>query len=130
YCEVGWVEHKGFCYSFSPEVASWLDAASVCQVYGGRLVQIESQEKNDFIAAQMAHKHVEDAWIGGTCRYHPSIWEWVPSLKPIRGYLNWFKGEPNSRKSQAEQCMQIRKLHQYKWNDYPCLLLIRFICEK
>ncbi|CAG5124442.1 unnamed protein product, partial [Candidula unifasciata] len=95
-CDDGWLQFNDYCLAFSPEELNWYIAASICQVYGARLVQIDSQAKQDWIVSQMQQQQLTNAWTGGSNRYHNTMWTWVPSLKLMKAYTNWHAGEPNN----------------------------------
>ncbi|BFZ20734.1 hypothetical protein BsWGS_23773 [Bradybaena similaris] len=129
-CDLGWSEYRGFCYSFSApaDTLPWLLASSSCLLYNARLVQVDSEEKNNWVVSQMVERLIDDVWIGGSCRYHSATWEWVPSLQLMKGFSNWYTGQPGN--PHGEQCLHIYKAYQYKWDDAACTGARRYICEK
>ncbi|BFZ20730.1 hypothetical protein BsWGS_23769 [Bradybaena similaris] len=129
-CGEGWAEYGQWCISVSPEPLDWFRAAGACSLWGAKLVQIEDQGKQNFVVSQLRARGINDAWAGGSRRYSTSTWLWIPSLKTIRGYTNWFNGEPNDSKSESgygEQCLH---LMLDKWNDRFCSKEMHFVCEK
>ncbi|CAG5132628.1 unnamed protein product [Candidula unifasciata] len=127
-CWLGWVEFKGVCYSFNPDYLPWLSAQASCQLYGARLIQVDSQEKQEWLEKTLKETNLNNVWIGGTCRLHQSTWFWVPSYRPIKNYTNWLAGQPGN--PSAEQCIQVYSGYQYKWNDLSCLTALQYVCEK
>ncbi|BFZ20733.1 hypothetical protein BsWGS_23772 [Bradybaena similaris] len=127
-CQDGWTLNKGFCYGFSADFLTWNDAAAMCLVYGARLVQIDSLEKNNWLASEMAARQMVNIWVGGSCRFHTNLWVWVPSYKQMKPFTNWYPGQPDN--PLGEQCIEIHQGRQYKWNDLACGYALRYICEK
>lgn len=53
------------------------------------------------------------------------MWE---SSKQLLNYTNWSPGQPDNA-GNNEDCVEIRGLFNYKWNDHVCSLKKYFICE-
>ena len=43
------------------------------------------------------------------------------------GHVNWGRNEPNDSEMEREECVEYN--YGYGWNDVPCYLPLRFICE-
>ncbi|BFZ20741.1 hypothetical protein BsWGS_23780 [Bradybaena similaris] len=133
-CDEGWVEYSGFCYSFNPELLNWHLAGASCLVHGGRLVKIEGQAEQDWIAGQLRQRKFTEAWIGGSSRLHKGSWRWIPSNLKIQ-YTNWYPNEPNNAQTEnpipanGEDCIHLGGT-ELKWNDRWCGKEFNFICEK
>ena len=42
-------------------------------------------------------------------------------------YTNWAPGEPNDHKGEPEDCVEY--IYGKGWNDVPCYLPLKYICE-
>ncbi|BFZ20732.1 hypothetical protein BsWGS_23771 [Bradybaena similaris] len=126
-CLLGWIRHGKYCYAFDNAYLTYYEAAAMCKIYGGRLPQIDSQSKQDFIAAEMANKSFTKAWAGGTSRFHIGIWEWIPSHK-LFNYSNWAVGEPFE--PAGRRCMVLNSNLRYKWASAFCAYREKFLCER
>jgi len=91
-------------------------------------VQIENADEQEWLKKQIIAKSMGSTWIGGSSRFHNTLWEWVPSLRPLSRFENWFEGEPND--PQGAQCLEMRQNQNYLWNDEDCNVVSKFICEK
>ncbi|KAK3102131.1 hypothetical protein FSP39_009047 [Pinctada imbricata] len=67
-------------------------------------------------------------WLGATDDQQEGNWIWIKDREPV-GYNNWAPGEPNNKDSE-ENCLEYFKEQLFKWNDAPCRLRRRFICEE
>ncbi|XP_053687357.1 C-type lectin 37Da-like [Sabethes cyaneus] len=116
---------------------NWHKANEFCNSIGMQLVAIQSQEKNDAVAAfvKSTDKFDNDVcvfWIGGTDLAEEGVFSWTATGKLVT-YENWSLGEPNNTNG-TEDCMQlvyIPKFKQYwSWNDNNCKThRYYFICE-
>ncbi|CAG5125931.1 unnamed protein product [Candidula unifasciata] len=136
-CDEGWTQFNDYCLAFSPDLLDWYTAASMCLLYDARLVQIDSQAKQNWIVDHLKARKITSAWAGGSNRYHNSIWKWIPSLKPLKNFEYWTPKEPNNAPGEnptnpvnAEQCLEIGGPQNYHWNDRWCGIKHNFICEK
>ncbi|BFZ20749.1 hypothetical protein BsWGS_23788 [Bradybaena similaris] len=127
-CNVGWVENKGYCYSFSDHELNFFNAAAMCNVYGGNLIQVDSAEKQAWLDAQLAERKISEVLIGGSSLNHKGVFKWVPSEKQIDGgYTNWYPGDPNNH--DTERCIYIYQ--GSKWINVDCVgRLFKYVCEK
>ncbi|BFZ20740.1 hypothetical protein BsWGS_23776 [Bradybaena similaris] len=123
----GWFEHNGFLYSFSDHALNFVDANAKCSASGARLAQIDNQDKQDWIAAQLKKLGVIDAYFGGSSREQVSVWKWVPSQEPFK-YTNWYPGEPNY--PDGSRCVFLEGGKNYTWDNVPCDRPFNYVCEK
>ena len=49
--------------------------------------------------------------------------------KFLTNFNAWEDGEPND-KGKAEDCLELRYLYGWNWNDEACNKASKFICEK
>lgn len=71
-------------------------------------------------------------WIGGKDRKPPTN-DFVWTSRDVRvniGATDWASGQPNNFKDNPENCMEMRKELNHKWNDTPCSRKQKYICQK
>ena len=54
---------------------------------------------------------------------------WPMTGKFLTNFNAWEDGEPND-KGKAEDCLELRYLYGWNWNDEACNKASKFICEK
>ncbi|KAK2840185.1 hypothetical protein Q5P01_013925 [Channa striata] len=123
-CPVGWTMFSGSFYFLSSLSDSWTNARRDCQNKGADLVVIDSLKEQNFLSELIN----VDTWIGLSDRDKEGTWKWVDESPLI--FTNWDNGEPNNLKPDGEDCAEIRVQKGHKWNDKPCELSQRWICEK
>uniref|UniRef100_A0A0B6ZT36 C-type lectin domain-containing protein n=1 Tax=Arion vulgaris TaxID=1028688 RepID=A0A0B6ZT36_9EUPU len=126
-CYNGWAAYEGYCYGFFVEDVSWLLASANCDLFGARLAEIDSKQRETWLSQQLVVKKLPVAWIGLSSRLHPGVWQWTPSNRDVSRYVNWIPGEPNNY-GNNEQCVELKSTGG--WNDLNCLTARKFICEK
>uniref|UniRef100_A0A0B6Y7S8 C-type lectin domain-containing protein n=1 Tax=Arion vulgaris TaxID=1028688 RepID=A0A0B6Y7S8_9EUPU len=124
-CYYGWVPYDGYCYGFFLEEVNWILAAASCSQFGGRLAEVDNEERDKWLIEQAEHRKLGPTWIGGSARLHPGLWFWVPSHRAVEAYTNWIQGVPIN----AGHCLEIVYGDKKGWNDRDCSLPRRFICE-
>ncbi|XP_067298663.1 CD209 antigen-like protein A [Pseudorasbora parva] len=112
------------CYTISNEAMSWSESRQYCRDRGADLIIINTEEKQRFITSLAK----ENVWIGLTDIENETVFKWVDT-----SHLNqkfWFTGEPNSI-GQEEDCVEL--FHGIdrvnNWNDLPCFIKRKCICE-
>nr|BAA19861.1 Incilarin A [Meghimatium fruhstorferi] len=128
-CPNGWKEFKGYCYGFYPEKVNWLVASASCNLYGGRLPEIDSEQRDQWLLAELTALKFGETWAGGSARLHVGKWEWVPSLRDFSRHSHWNAGEPNNV-ANNEYCLEINQSPAKGWNDKACTEERQFICER
>ncbi|XP_069116577.1 C-type mannose receptor 2-like isoform X1 [Argopecten irradians] len=116
---------------------SWNGANSNCHQHGGRLVQIQDQDKQDFIYHTLKAMHWGDwgVWIGATDHHSEGTWKWTDGTKLSYGY--WHPGEGPTHgflfsKAGYEDCALMRLNDGGRWFDYDCGTILYHhtsICE-
>ncbi|KAK2840175.1 hypothetical protein Q5P01_013915 [Channa striata] len=122
----GWTLFSGSFYLLSTESGSWTNATEDCQRKGADLVVIESLKEQEFLSEFTN----ESAWIGLSDRDEEGTWKWIDGTTMTFGY--WGEDEPNNsvaHSNDGEDCAEIRVQIDHKWNDKPCDLSVRWICE-
>ncbi|KAK6963505.1 nucleolar pre-ribosomal-associated protein 1 [Biomphalaria glabrata] len=107
-------------------------AEVLCGVFGGYLVEIDSNEEYRFIRDHLLSLHMFYCVLtGATDEKQEGVWINRYSKTPAK-YLNWGPGEPNGR---GKTNCQSYGYYVDSWymNDIPCSLLadcpVGFICE-
>ncbi|XP_026116676.1 CD209 antigen-like protein C [Carassius auratus] len=116
------------CYFIANELKSWSDSRQYCRDHGADLVIINTEEKQRFISSYM--KDVDRAWIGLSDREQEGNMTWVNNSTLNQGF--WMEGEPNNHGGVDEDCIEMRlsKDKLNNWNDLPCSIQRKGICEK
>jgi parallel beta-helix repeat protein len=109
-------------YQFYDQVfdLSWDDAKILCELNGGHLVTISSQEENDFVN-MLAEWNV--IWIGFTDERIEGTWEWITNESVT--YTNWYPYEPND--AGGEDYAEMNS--DGGWNDIGSDSSLPFVCE-
>ncbi|MDO4618411.1 MAG: lectin-like protein [Clostridia bacterium] len=89
----------GHIYELYDESMTWEDAKEYCEIVGGHLVTITSEEEQGFIEnfIQKGDKNVY--WMGLSEIGSENDWEWT--TYEGYDYENWGQGEPNNRGNES-----------------------------
>ena len=101
--------HKYEYYDYS---ISWKQAESICNLKGGHLVTITSQEEQNFVNNLISDHPQNCVWAGATDEIVEDNWMWVTG--EIFSYTNWAPNEPNNTNS-SENFLHLNE--KGKWND-------------
>ena len=107
-------------YYISESTTTWAEAKDLAVAAGGQLLIIETEEENDFIAANTP----ETGWIGLTDEMEEGTFVWIDGTTPAFG--KWSPNEPNGGTS--ENAAQIYP-GTGEWNDFGATEPLRFIVE-
>ena len=104
------------CYQLSDTEATRAEAAAECRP--GHLVDITSREEKNFVSGLVNRSEAGGAWIG-----------LLKTLKWSDGPL--FVHEPwqNIVTNDAHSCFRLRSDRDYRWDDYDCDSMIKFVCK-
>ncbi|XP_070543843.1 versican core protein-like [Ptychodera flava] len=113
---------------------AWNDANAHCESMGGTLAKIRGQAETDRLLSWMStyYPSVGGFWIGlkasdANLRDPDAyIWEADGTTVGESGYRNWKPGEPNSA---SYRCIRMIASFDFKWGDYNCSNLRRYLCE-
>ena len=67
-------------------------------------------------------------WIDGTDALKEGQWVWVSKMENITGFTAWGDGQPDNA-NKVENCLEINFRTVGKWNDRPCRIKQKYICE-
>ena len=103
---------EGKKYVVLDEPMSWYAAEKYCELLGGHLATIESEEENAKIHKLLQDGTMKYYWIGATDAEDDEIWKWINGTQFWEGgangfsvnseYVNWGNGEPNGGKNDGE----------------------------
>lgn len=83
---------NGHEYELIPISRTWLEASVDCEMRGGHLVTIATEEENNFVASLVSEAQIGEALIGFTDQETEGEWHWITN-EPVT-YTNWDSGEP------------------------------------
>lgn len=137
---------EGHCYLKVEEATGWREARTDCEMRGGHLVTIESENRteeqfnaeNDFVTDFAGE---DDVWIGATDGRqdnesgNSSPSRWITDEDIV--ISNWLDGEPNNTEKDCpsgegrcwEHCAFIWQERDGQWNDEVCAFEKFYICE-
>ncbi|AUX39119.1 uncharacterized protein SOCE26_005010 [Sorangium cellulosum] len=119
--------YGGHEYLFCDGQQSWNDARASCASEGKSLVTINDAAEEAWVYGLASALSTQKWWIGLNDRGAEGNFVW-DSGEPA-GYTNWYAGEPNDAGS-GEDCAQLNRFYpELGWNDEPCSLHLRYICE-
>ncbi|XP_071944844.1 C-type mannose receptor 2-like [Antedon mediterranea] len=122
-CEIGYLNS---CYIYISTKNTFDGQASKCQEIGGSLVDIHSQEENDFLSVNFQSIMENDKAYAGL-RYTPENgWKWQDG-RGIADYEYWDSSQPRKYKD-GEACLSLRP-ENGKWVDQYCTTKLPTICE-
>ena len=100
---------------------SWEDAEAHCQMHGGHLTSILTEEEQQEVIKVADGKH---AWIGGRDPSVKGVWQWSDgSAWNYSTFINsWGNGGVN------KDCVLITK-STTDWLDWKCNVFLNFICK-
>ena len=102
---------------------TWLEAKQTCaDLDNSILVEIDSEEENSAISAEMHRVGSPDGWLGLTDRRNEGHFV-LESTGQSPSFTKWCcPGEPNNGGSQGEDCAIIKSVPWNDWNDMDCAL--------
>lgn len=113
-------------YLFCNYVSSWDNAQAYCASQSMHLAVINDKAEEDFIYGTANGYSTQKWWIGLNDRDVEGQYVWDGGSS---SYVNWAPGEPNNAGN--EDCGQINRYYPtHGWNDEPCYLAYRFVCEQ
>ncbi|XP_052761950.1 lectin BRA-3-like [Mya arenaria] len=117
--------------SFSAE-RSWQDAQSTCELMGGHLVTITTQEENNFVLG-LRDDPLSDTWVGANDLSIEGDFIWVTGEEWT--YSKSTNADAWAGSQDENDCMLIKRnqfeslLFSNKFDDANCSRLVKFVCE-
>ncbi|CAC5411766.1 MRC [Mytilus coruscus] len=119
-------------YKVIEDTLNWEMARDNCYDLGGKLVEMETQDENDFIKSTLT---VRNANITGNKIYYLGGFKfkpdedirWVSTPSQEMAFVDMAPGEPNNPNS--ELCLGAINYYDFQWIDLPCAWLNPYICE-
>ena len=100
-------------------------AAQACSDFqvGGHLVDIDTQEEQDYLAGVLSGQNSSDVWIGLTSSTEggPLYWSDGSALT----FTAWDK----YGREQNRSCIRMNGAYNYRWNDKHCDMFLGYVCE-
>ncbi|XP_031175105.1 galactose-specific lectin nattectin-like isoform X1 [Sander lucioperca] len=127
-CPPYWTQFGSRCFAFHIRTKTWSEAEIFCQIVGGNLASIHSDEEHTFIKNYINQVSGEQrtSWIGGTDTVKEGTWLWTD--RSDFTYKSFNAGEPNNRGG-AENCL-LMNWGGANWNDLACNNQASFVCSK
>ncbi|XP_035024556.2 CD209 antigen-like [Hippoglossus stenolepis] len=138
HCNPGWTFLHLRCYYITfydlHRKRSWNDARQFCKKLGGDLAVIDTPEKTVSIT-KLINSHHDPArsiyqgayWIGLSDVDQEDIWKWPDGRRLAESY--WNDGEPNDHDDEDCGATYPRDNPFKAWNDAPCNMYMKWICE-
>ncbi|XP_072036318.1 uncharacterized protein [Amphiura filiformis] len=126
-CPVDYLTFDNSCYKIYTSTVSRDDASSTCTAANSHLVDITSQQEQDFLVGQLNSHNIQgsgNAWIG-------------LSSQNTNDPLYWTDGSPldfeawdSSGRESGGTCIRMRANSNYRWRDKSCSTNFRFVCVR
>ncbi|CAG2244638.1 unnamed protein product [Mytilus edulis] len=110
----GCISFGNSMYSIIEDFTEWEKAKENCKCLGGKLVEMETSEENEFIknAVRTRNTGVQGYWIGGYNFNNDNDLEWISKPYQVMSYSDMNHGEPNH--PLTDLCMMV-------WRSYDFL---------
>lgn len=119
--------YGGHDYIFCNGQKSWGDAQAYCQSFNLNLATLDDAAEQDWVYHRANLVSTKKWWIGLNDRASEGSFGWTSGA--ALGYTNWHASEPNNAGSN-EDCGQLNRFYpETGWNDEPCAMHLRYICE-
>jgi hypothetical protein len=115
------VNDAAFCFA----LRNWNEAEADCITQGGHLISVHDQATQDFLAGNAFAIAGGDWWMGLNDQSSEGLYVWSDG-SPF-DFASWAGGEPNN--SGNEDCAHFPIWAGGNWNDLPCDVEARYICE-
>jgi len=124
-CEDGWttsVDGRS-CLQYQSTARDWQAAQSNCQSKGAHLMTIKSSGAQ--LQAETLSGDV-DIWIGLNDIDVEGTFRWVGDGTEPTGYTKWKPAQPSG----GENCVELRPIYDWTWNDVSCSEAQSSICQR
>ncbi|VDI39716.1 Hypothetical predicted protein [Mytilus galloprovincialis] len=119
-------------YCIIEEHEEWAKANESCQGLGGKLVELETQEENEFIKNVVItiSSGVNGYWIGGYNFNNDNDLEWLSKPNQPMPITDWnMQTYPQPDGLLTQPCVMIWRSFDFRWGDHHCTTQLSYICE-
>ncbi|XP_066295929.1 sushi, von Willebrand factor type A, EGF and pentraxin domain-containing protein 1-like isoform X2 [Branchiostoma lanceolatum] len=128
-CPAGYQLFRDVCYKVFDSEKDYLGSVAVCEEDGGTLAMPLDQSLDSFLIKLRSSLNPNVRyWIGLTDREREGTWSWTDG-RPLGPFTSWAVGEPNNAGNEDCVVYGAHPSIRNKWNDVPCSLRYRFICQ-
>ncbi|KAJ8282488.1 hypothetical protein COCON_G00050070 [Conger conger] len=92
-CDSGWRNHLGQCYLFSTEKLNWIQSRDYCISRGAKLVIINFEQEQAFVASSISETH----WIGLSDLGTEGQWRWVDNTPLSQTKIQFWHRRENGK---------------------------------
>ncbi|KAK0150099.1 C-type lectin domain family 17, member A [Merluccius polli] len=130
---LGWMHYDHSLYYISTNKRNWMASRDYCLERDADLIFINSREEqlcchdnryHYYLKQEFVSRLVADYWIGLSDGDTEGTWKWVDGTNMTSSF--WGPGQPDDKRG-AEDCVVTLGRD---WNDVPCAVPLRWICEK
>ncbi|KAK7475698.1 hypothetical protein BaRGS_00033069 [Batillaria attramentaria] len=91
-------------------------------------IRIEMNQEVEVSHVLVKFEVQDNYWLGGSDEASEGTFVWVSDGRNIT-FSDWSDGggQPNNRNNQ--DCLEIRKAFDFRWNDFTCTARNRYICQ-
>ncbi|CAG2188313.1 unnamed protein product [Mytilus edulis] len=116
-------------YSIIEDLTEWEKAKDNCKCLGGKLVELETSEENEYIKDKVRtlNTGVHGYWTGGYNFNNDSDMEWLSKPNQDMPFSDMAPGQPSDPATQS--CMLLGRIYDFRWADYWCDHSMSYICE-
>ncbi|VDI35643.1 Hypothetical predicted protein [Mytilus galloprovincialis] len=132
--KTGKLEWFSSCCTYIPVLRKNLYAMQVesCKCLGGKLVELETEEENEFIKNDVMtiSSGVAGYWIGGYNFNNDDDLEWLSQPNQAMPFSDWnMEIYPQPDGLLTQPCVMIWRGFDFRWGDHWCDRLLSYICE-
>ncbi|KAM9455086.1 ladderlectin [Clarias gariepinus] len=127
-CSSGWSGFGKKCYKYIAESKPWVQAELYCQVLGGNLASVHSNQTHSFLKRMTRLSgSFTRTWLGAQNAIWDTVWFW--SDGSVFDFTKWHSGEPNNPEG-YERCLEMNYGDEVLWNNLHCNTELYFMCQK
>ncbi|XP_063425139.1 perlucin-like protein [Mytilus trossulus] len=123
----GCMSYGSSYYKIIEDYKPWDDAKTSCECLGGKLLEAETPQENNFIKTELRTRAtgVQGYWIGGYNFKMNGNFEWISNQDQLMTYSDFgLKDYPN-----IQRCLSYWKNYGYAWGDGTCTKPLHYVCE-
>lgn len=130
-CPSEWLYYKDNCYFFSGYNFTWDKAQENCTDMQSHLTDILDQDEASWLGKTCKEKIDNNVWIGGK-GINSTDFRWIylvygTIVKKNINYSDWAPEQPSFP---GQDCIQLWKQYQYKWDNESCQKERKFVCKR